>query len=297
VALRIAVYRQLDSLTVAAVRTVIHAANLHDDLAPLSEHVLFNLTHPRDGSDEHVVAREGENVVGYLHVDRTDGVAGPAVELVVHPEYRRRGIATSLINTAIKRAGDPRLRLWAHGELAPAYALANTLGFTKTRELWQMRRSLHGALPKAAARTEFGIRPFQPSKDEAAWLDLNAQVFAEHPEQGRLNRHDLELRMAESWFDPEGFLIAQRDGVMVGFHWIKVNAAIGEIYVLGVAPSERGTGLGRLLAVRGLEYMRGRDLDAAMLYVDADNHPARRLYETLGFLHWDTDVMFGRAAG
>ncbi|MBV5268365.1 MAG: hypothetical protein JZU67_07720, partial [Burkholderiaceae bacterium] len=29
-----------------------------------------------------------------------------------------------------------------------------------------------------------------------------------------------------------------------------------------------------------------------MLYVDANNQAAISLYESLGFAHWDTDVMF-----
>ena len=34
-----------------------------------------------------------------------------------------------------------------------------------------------------------------------------------------------------------------------------------------------------------------------MLYVDEDNTPAIRLYESLGFAHQGTDVMFQHPAG
>lgn len=292
--LSIAAHPRLDDVAVAKVRDVIHAASSHDDLAPLSEHVLFHLRHGSDGTDEHLVASIDGETVGYLHLDRTDAVAGPAVELVVHPAHRRTGVGTALVRAAIGRSSDPRLRLWAHGELAAAYHLASALGFTKARELWQLRRSLHATLPRVDDADGVVITPFVPGRDEAGWLALNSQVFAEHPEQGRFDQRDLELRMGESWFDPRGFLIAWRGARMVGFHWVKVQGGVGEIYVLGVAPDERGTGLGRVLAVRGLEYMRSLDLGAAMLYVDADNQPARALYESLGFLHWDTDVMFAR---
>jgi mycothiol synthase len=87
---------------------------------------------------------------------------------------------------------------------------------------------------------------------------------------------------------------------MVGYRWTKVHGGqgshghseIGEIYVLGVSPSERGTGLAKALSIRGLEHLRSQGLPAAMLYVDADNQAAIGLYESLGFAHWDTDVMF-----
>ncbi len=67
---------------------------------------------------------------------------------------------------------------------------------------------------------------------------------------------------------------------------------IGEVYVVGVDPAERGTGLGRALTVIGLRYLRSRGLSQVMLYVDEDNTAAIGLYESLGFAHWDTDVMF-----
>lgn len=286
-----------DNLT-AQVRELISAATLTDDLAPLSEHVLIHLQHGGDQFDEHLIAQTNSGqLIGYLHLDKSDEVSGPVVEVVVHPEFRNRKVGTTLVKFAMDRLQDSRLRLWAHGELASAHALAAKLGFSKARELWQMRRSLYAELPKVDLPKGQIVSTFQVGQDEAAWLDLNAKVFAAHPEQGRLERSDLEIRMQEKWFDPAGFFISRNSvGELTGYNWTKIHTdgplRIGEIYVLGVSPTERGTGLGKALAITGLDYLRAQGLSAAMLYVDLSNTSAIKLYESIGFAHWDTDVMF-----
>lgn len=302
----ISVHSHLTESEVAQVKLIIRAATLIDDLAPLSEHVLIHLQHGGDTADEHIIAWDSDrNAIGYLHLDQTDEVAGPVVEVVVHPEFRGQKIGTALVQYAMERLHDSRLRLWAHGELGSAYALARKLGFSKTRELWQMRRSLYAELPKLDIPTNILIRSFRPGFDEHTWLELNSKVFEKHPEQGRLDERGLNIRMKENWFKAEGFLLAQNNAnELVGYNWTKIHGGsrtldghhghpdIGEIYVIGVAPTLRGSGLGKALAVAGLEYLRDQGLAAAMLYVDRDNESAIKLYESIGFAHWDTDVMF-----
>jgi mycothiol synthase len=109
--------------------------------------------------------------------------------------------------------------------------------------------------------------------------------------------------MAESWFDPKGFLLAENtDGELLGFHWTKVHPrhgdhpAIGEVYALGVTPSAQGMGLGKALTVAGIRHLQDKGLHAVMLYADAGNTAAVALYHSLGFVRWDVDVMYGPVA-
>ncbi|MEZ5177026.1 MAG: mycothiol synthase [Acidimicrobiales bacterium] len=139
------------------------------------------------------------------------------------------------------------------------------------------------------------VRPFDPDPgagDRSAWIRANNRAFAQHPDQGTETDATLAARLAEPWFDPSGFLVVDdpdRPGELAGSCWTKVHPAtdhepaLGEIYVIGVDPSQQGSGLGVALVLAGLDHLAGLGLGTAVLFVEADNRPALALYDRLGF--------------
>ncbi|KPI23897.1 mycothiol synthase [Streptomyces sp. NPDC048253] len=242
----------------------------------------------------HLVLNLGDELVGYAQLEDTDPVEAPAAELVVHPSHRGHGHGRAL-GSALLAASGKRLRVWAHGGHSAARHLAQVLGLSLFRELRQMRRPLTDLeLPDPVLPEGVTVRAFVPGKDDSAWLAVNAAAFAHHPEQGSLTQRDLDARRSEPWFDPAGFFLAFDGERLVGFHWTKVHAEeqLGEVYVLGVAPGAQGGGLGKSLTTIGLRHLAAQGLPTAMLYVDADNKAAVSVYERLGFITHETDLMY-----
>lgn len=299
----------------AAIVGIAAAAEAADGISPLDDQVRSELGYGAGPHSHHILARVAgvpdlvasdlvaSDLVAYAHAVRDpSGVSG---HLVVHPPHRRHGIGREIVDHLLsllpREPSRPHatLRLWAHGNTEAAQALADARGFQGARELWQMRRDLAEPLPLATYPADVTVRTFEPGRDDGAWVTLNARAFATHPEQGRLTLDDLRHRVAEPWFDPAGFFLAERGGELVGSHWTKVHPAeetgdapIGEVYAVGVDPAAQGLGLGKALTLTGLEHLRDQGLGAVMLYADADNVAAIHLYQRLGFTTSRVDVMY-----
>ena len=114
-----------------------------DGARPFSEHVEIHLRSVGDRPVIHLLAEDSnKKIVGYGHLDTTDLVAGPSGELVVHPDFRLKGIATQIVTEMKKLIGKQQLRLWSHGDTTSARKFSTKLGFESVRNVIQMRRSL-----------------------------------------------------------------------------------------------------------------------------------------------------------
>jgi len=286
------------------VLSLIKAAQDFDNTPAIAEHVLLHLRHGGDKADSHLIIQKDNQIIGYAHLDKTDQVAGPSVELVIHPEHRGSGIGSELLKSAIEVCGN-KIRLWSHGDLPQARSLAQANNFIKVRTVIQMSKDLVEISP---INCDYKIRSFLPDLDNKVWLTLNNQAFANHPEQGNWSEADLSIRLNEDWFDEKGFFVAQDKDQLIGFCWTKIHgghshshlagedhhdhAPIGEIYVTAVSNKYAGKSIGKALTITGLNYLKYQGLNSAMLYVDEDNQAAFSLYKSLGFIESGKDVMY-----
>jgi mycothiol synthase len=287
-----------------SVLALIKAAHDFDGTPAIAEHVLLHLRHGGDKSDSHIVYEENNNVIAYAHLDTTDRVAGPSVEAVVHPNHRGKGLGSLILKEAIKRCGD-KTRIWSHGDLPAAKAIAASLNLERLWSNLLMNKSLGEIQPVIS---KYPIRTFIPGLDNQAFLAVNNNVFSNYPDQGGWSEDDLKVRLNEGWFQKEGFFVAEDKGEFIGFCWTKIHGAhthshsggdddhgheaLGEIYILAVNPDYKGQGIGRDLTITGMNYLKHQGLNNVMLYVGFENEPAINLYKSLGFNKLGSDVMY-----
>ena len=299
---------RLEPTDIAAVADLVDAAERVRGYRPVSDQFwidLHALAAPPVSVRVHDAADPAGPLVAYAQA--TVANAHWTIESVAADDglVAGRALATA-VETAIRLAsdsqhvgGEPRdvaVTWLVQGPTEQHDAIAAVNGLAVERRLHQMRRALPVGLP-----FDVVTRPFDPAHDVDSWVAVNARAFAWNPEQGSWTADSVRARMVEPWFDPSGFLIHDRDGRMAGFCWTKVHAdtdpVLGEIYVIAVDPDFHGLGLGRDLTLAGLDHLAGRGIRTAMLFVDADNVGAIRVYDRLGFVVHRTDTLFGGTVG
>ena len=316
--LEIKVKRHVSGKEFAELSQLLSAVTEADSHPALGEHAWLDLVQGgREGFAGLVALERGhDHPVGYAQLSRGDYLAAPpdeappdeaygslppsgerhpgqarytwALELVVDPHHRTPGstVAGDLLRSAIDliaSEGGGHLHLWVNQPSPVHDRLAASVGLAPGRTLYQMRRRL-----PAAEHASITTRPFRVGEDEERWLEVNNRAFARHPEQGGWTTETLKSRQSQRWFDPDGFLLHDEGEQLAGFCWTKVHGRaqdrVGEIYVIAVSPEFAGRGLGRQLALAGLDYLSGKGINEAMLYVDATNARAVKMYVDLGFV-------------
>ena len=147
------------------------------------------------------------------------------------------------------------------------------------------------------------LRPVNLRTDLAPLADLIELVFADSMDSN--GRAALREMRYLSKMGPGLPLISRMNemamGINLGYVWIANNKLVGNVSVypthmprdmggiwiianVGVHPDYQRRGIARKLMLASMDMIRSRNAKSAILQVDADNHSARNLYYSLGFI-------------
>ena len=219
------------------------------------------------------------------------------LEILDNNEERARRMLEAAAHT-VSLSGGGTIEYWIEDANNEDGDLPVSAGYSPFRDLKILSRSIP-AIP-----AEIETRGFIPS-DYKEIIRINNAAFDWHPEQGGMTETSLKETQSEAWYTNEDFRILEIDGELKGFCWMKVHGSLctccdksksskGEIFVIAVDPLLQGQGLGRQLALAGLEWVAKKKIREVFLYVESDNHPAIKTYNSLGFKHLSTDRCFQR---
>ncbi|MEU4193040.1 GNAT family N-acetyltransferase [Kribbella sp. NPDC026611] len=223
-------------------------------------------------------------------------------EGAIDPEWRRRGLGTTLMHWLIQRAGElhtehhpdapGEVRTGANSTNVGADRMLKKLGFTEQRYFFDMRRPLDQPVPEVALPDGLRLVGFDPSYDEALRLTHN-EVFRDHwgttpkePDEWRIwFTGSRTFRPAVSYLLLDGETIAT---YVLSYEWDADTAVTGvrEVYIGGVGTRReyRGRGLARAVLAKVMTEAAQAGYQRAGLGVDADNPTgALGLYERLGY--------------
>ena len=235
-----------------------------------------------------MIAERDGAVVGLLMSARyvVPGGEQRNLRVIVHPDHRRQGIATRLVDTAFGQDDDGVARRAAClGSWPVGQAMLEARGFEATRrELTMLRDAGRPVLVPAPAIRLGSV------DDDDAWTALHQDGYEEGPGFTPLTDDDLALYRSEPGFR---LWFAAEENALVGLCHVRPFRD-GETWVnsLVVSKARRGRGIGRALLVHALRVLADDGITRVHLGVREDNASAVTLYRSLGFEAIETETVW-----
>ena len=294
-------YRASDFDGFVQLRT--EAARLTADEGCLSLQVIReNLGRPNYLPEQDLFLAEISGViVGYLDVVPEVKIGRVVLNCFIHPQHRRKGLATKLLAHAVRRAkalGAQVAHVNIHQGNTVAQRVLSGLGFRLIRRAHELELDLTD-IPLLEAAASFPIRHLEIG-EEAKLTDIQNRSFTGswgyHPNTKEQIKYETSMSNCER----EGILLACEGDSPVGYCWTRIEGvegptadeSKGRIFMIGVDPDYRGTGIGKGLLLAGLSYLKGQGLRVAQLTVDSENEVADALYRSVGFKICDSSLWY-----
>ncbi len=253
-------------------------AAIYDDftIPPLTETLDDVKTH--FGRRLFLKAVEDDRIVGSVRAYQ-EGATLHVERLIAHPDFRRRGIGTALLNRIeVAFPTARRFELFTGHKSSGNKRLYERLGYRAFR-----RERVNEKVTLVYMEKTTRVRQFQPG-DKAAFRRLNEEWITKY--------FSIEEKDRELFDDPEGLIVAEGgmililedDGEAVGCcALIHKDDKTFEVAKMAVTEAHRGQGLGKILLQSCIDRARGLGKKRLFLETNSKLEAAVSLYRKLGY--------------
>jgi len=238
-----------------------------------------------------------DNLVGYLSIRPELGIGRVIIFCWLHPEQRRRGIATRLLGHAVSRARELGVGA-AHVDIMEDNSLARKvllkLGFSCVRRFFELELDMSRVDWEEARQAARGCRHFKRG-EEAELTEIQNRCFADNWGYNPNTVETTTFSIYLSHSSPEDVILTCEEDKIIGYCWTGIiGNKQGRIHMIGTDPDFQGKGIGRKSLLAGLLYLESKNINTSILTVDSENRAALRLYRSVGFKHRKTILSFER---
>ena len=265
-----------------------------DGHSMLSQAIAENLGRPNYSPEQDLFIVEiAENIVGYLDVTTELPIGRVILDCWVHPEHRRKGLATKLFSYALNRAEELGARV-AHVNIVrdntAAESVLTRLDFKFVRRFLELRLDITAVRWQDIDQSVRDCCHLQPGEEDKLTRIQN-RVFAGTWGYNPNTVEEVIYRTNLSGCSPEDVMLTCDGDKVVGYCWTGVTgvgaaaggAGKGRIFMIGADPDYRGGGVGKRVLLAGLAHLKSKGLQVTDLTVDSENKAACALYRSVGF--------------
>ncbi len=251
------------------------------------------------------VVEMGGDIVGYLDVMPELNIGRAVLSYLVHPEHRRKGFAKRLVECAIHRARELKVKV-AHVNIPQdremVKRLFSRMGFRYVRRFLELRLDLSQTHLRKINQIASPRRHLRRGEEDKL-MEIQNCSFAGTWGYSPNTIEDIIYLTSLPNCSLEDMILSWDADKPVAYCWTKINpgeekaigGGKGRVYMLGVDPDYRGKEEGRQVLLAGLSHLKNKGIRIVELTVDSENKAACALYRSAGFKVWTSSLWYEKA--
>jgi GNAT superfamily N-acetyltransferase len=269
----------------------------------------------------YVTEQPGGHIVAYAEFRHVPNMYHPQkfwFDLLVHPEFQRRGLGSRLYSHVIAAMAPQNPQtLWTNVRetMDESIRFAKRRGFAEVRRAWESRldvasfdpgpfqASADAAVARMAIVTVAEERERDPQWREKLY-EMHAEVSADVPQPDTHTRQTIDQfqqRLLDNpgWL-PEGHILAKDDDRYVAESFVFRSEERPDILYQGLTATRReyrGRGIALALKLRVANFAKQRGYSQVRTWNDTLNEPMLRINEKMGFVRQPAWITFQKHPG